>query len=114
MSRRIASHYLFLRPDTLTTAEQARIAQAIPRLRLLTAEEQMAVWHNPLLSPRQIPSLLPYSTAADRPERYLAFAQCCLELADDNTLLSLSPFQGETESTEWYPGMLVFAPKPLQ
>ena len=44
------------------------------------------------------------------PKEYAGFSQCRIGLSADGRLLSLQPFTGEAESTEWYPGVLAYSP----
>lgn len=112
MNRRIASHYLLLHMSGLLTDELEKVESARRGLPTLSAQEIAALWQNPLFPPRHIPTLLPYPTpSARRPDAYVGFSHCRVELAGDGHLCALSPFRGETESTEWYPGLLVFDKK---
>ena len=109
MSRRVASHYLLIIPTELSASERAIVDAARQLLPTLPAEKTEAICHDSrLLHPYPPAPFRPTAPQSDAPTACIGFAGCCIGLDDNGTLQSLTRFDGETESTEWYPGALVF------
>lgn len=110
MSRYVASHYFLYRESALSPDEKETVRRALPSLRPLPAEEIARLFATPLY--QTLPPSGPFGPFPPPfpPEEYAGFSQCRIGLSADGRLLSLQPFTGEAESTEWYPGVLAYSP----